>query len=54
MNLRRYVYCIGVREGDATDYQFLLRKYEASENTADMVVMLRAMACTKDEASLNE
>lgn len=54
MNLRRYVYCVGIREGDQTDYDFLYAKYNTSENTADMVVMLRALACTKNETLLNE
>ncbi|CAK1599082.1 unnamed protein product [Parnassius mnemosyne] len=52
VNARRYVYCTGLREGDAADYNFLYQKYNTSENTADMVVMLRALACTKDRASL--
>nr|AAL26894.1 aminopeptidase N3 [Lymantria dispar] len=54
VNLRRYVYCVGLREGNASDYQFLFSKYEESENTADMVVILRALACTRDEASIND
>ncbi|KOB70212.1 Uncharacterized protein OBRU01_15690 [Operophtera brumata] len=53
VNLRRYVYCVGIREGDATDYEFLYAKYNASQNTADMVVILRALGCTKDETLLN-
>ncbi|CAH0725372.1 unnamed protein product, partial [Brenthis ino] len=51
-NARRYVYCTGIRNGDASDYEFLFQRYNASENTADMVVMLRTLACTKDENSL--
>nr|ADZ05468.1 aminopeptidase N4 [Cnaphalocrocis medinalis] len=54
VNARRYVYCTGIREGDASDFEFLLNQYETSENTADMVVMLRALACTKDEPSLQK
>ncbi|XP_075971879.1 membrane alanyl aminopeptidase-like [Anticarsia gemmatalis] len=53
VNARRYVYCIGLREGNAADYTFLFNQYESSENTADMVVILRALACTRDETSLN-
>ncbi|XP_052753554.1 membrane alanyl aminopeptidase-like [Galleria mellonella] len=51
-NLRRYVYCVGLREGNAADYNFLLNLYNTAENTADMVVILRALACTRDENSL--
>ncbi|XP_052740777.1 membrane alanyl aminopeptidase-like [Bicyclus anynana] len=51
-NARRYVYCTGLRQGDASDYNFLFERYNTSQNTADMVVMLRTLACTKDEASL--
>ncbi|CAF4959373.1 unnamed protein product [Pieris macdunnoughi] len=49
---RRYVYCVGLRNGNASDYQFLFQKYNTSENTADMVVMLRTLACSKDQASI--
>ncbi|XP_059049754.1 membrane alanyl aminopeptidase-like [Achroia grisella] len=52
VNLRRYVYCVGLRQGNASDYNFLLEKYNTAVNTADMVVILRALACTKVEASL--
>nr|XP_026484265.1 uncharacterized protein LOC113392185 [Vanessa tameamea] len=52
-NARRYVYCTGLRYGNASDYQFLFQKYNTSENTADMVVMLRTLACTRDNASLS-
>ncbi|CAH0605716.1 unnamed protein product [Chrysodeixis includens] len=51
-NLRRYVYCTGLREGNATDYDFLLGKYNTAENTADMVVILRALACTRDQTKV--
>nr|QUJ23887.1 aminopeptidase N [Telchin licus licus] len=52
VNSRRYVYCIGLREGNITDYNFLFEKYNSSENTADMVVMLRALACSKDQTAI--
>ncbi|XP_068631129.1 membrane alanyl aminopeptidase-like [Battus philenor] len=52
VNARRYVYCSGLRSGDASDYNFLFNKYNTSENAADMVVMLRTLACTRDRASI--
>nr|AAN04899.1 aminopeptidase N [Helicoverpa armigera] len=52
VNLRRYVYCVGLREGNETDYNYLYSVYNSSENTADMVVILRALACTKHQPSL--
>nr|AAK58066.1 110 kDa aminopeptidase [Heliothis virescens] len=52
VNLRRYVYCVGLREGNETDYSYLFSVYNSSENTADMVVILRALACTKHQPSL--
>ncbi|XP_063377572.1 uncharacterized protein LOC134664758 [Cydia fagiglandana] len=52
VNARRYVYCVGLRHGDATDYNFLFDQYETSENAADMIVILRALGCTKDENRL--
>ncbi|XP_014370423.2 membrane alanyl aminopeptidase-like [Papilio machaon] len=52
VNARRYVYCTGLRHGNSSDYDFLFRKYNESDNTADMVVMLRTLACTRDRVSL--
>ncbi|CAH0703044.1 unnamed protein product [Spodoptera exigua] len=52
VNLRRHVYCTGLREGDRSDYDLLFNTYNSSQNTADMVVMLRALACTKDQEAL--
>ncbi|CAG9795002.1 unnamed protein product [Diatraea saccharalis] len=52
VNQRRYVYCVGLREGDNTDYEFLMQQYMTSENAADMVVILRALACTRTNTSL--
>ncbi|XP_053604248.1 membrane alanyl aminopeptidase-like [Plodia interpunctella] len=52
VNIRRHVYCVGLRHGDNSDYDFLFSKYNSSENTADMVVILRALACTNDTNSL--
>lgn len=54
VNLRRHVYCVGLREGDYSDYEFLWGRYTASENTADMVVMLRALACSRDQTAVAE
>ncbi|VVD01641.1 unnamed protein product [Leptidea sinapis] len=53
-NKPRYVYCTGLREGNITDFNFLFQKYNTSENTADMVVMLRTLACTKDQSAIKE
>ncbi|KAJ2952361.1 hypothetical protein O0L34_g4646 [Tuta absoluta] len=50
-NERRYVYCVGINEGNASDYNFLFQKYNTSQNTADMVVILRTLGCTKDSTS---
>ncbi|CAG9559615.1 unnamed protein product [Danaus chrysippus] len=51
-NARRYVYCTGLREGNAEDFEFLFNRYNNSEHASDMVVMLRTLACTKHQASL--
>lgn len=53
-NARRYVYCTGLRYGNNEDYNFLFDKYSTSENAADMVVMLRALGCTRDNSSLTQ
>lgn len=52
VNSRRYVYCTGLRYGDGSDYDYLFRLYENSENTADMVVILRALGCTRNAQKL--
>ncbi|XP_060801843.1 membrane alanyl aminopeptidase [Amyelois transitella] len=54
VNLRRHVYCVGLRHGNSSDYEFLFSRYNSSENTADMVVILRALACTRDESSFQD
>lgn len=51
-NARRYVYCLGLRNGTAEDYTFLYGIYNTSQNAADMVVILRTLACTKHEESI--
>ncbi|GBP46440.1 Aminopeptidase N [Eumeta japonica] len=50
--IRRNVYVNGIREGDRSDYEFLLSRYSASNFANDQLEMLRALAATKDEATL--
>ncbi|KAJ8733128.1 hypothetical protein PYW08_001426 [Mythimna loreyi] len=45
-NLRRHVFCQGIREGGASAFTYILNRRAASNNQADEVVMLRALGCT--------
>ncbi|CAK1599085.1 unnamed protein product [Parnassius mnemosyne] len=53
-NLRRHVFCEGVRDGDYAAWRFLYQRRINSNNQADQVVMLRALGCTKNEQAIKE
>nr|QBI71859.1 aminopeptidase N4b [Plutella xylostella] len=52
-NLRAHVYCVGLREGNRADYDFLWQRYNTSENAVDMVLMLGALPCTRDQTAVH-
>nr|WHB18094.1 membrane alanyl aminopeptidase-like protein [Dioryctria abietella] len=51
-NLRPWVYCTGLRNGDATDFNYFWQRYLAEDLANEQVVMLQAAGCTSDTASL--
>ncbi|CAB3260808.1 unnamed protein product [Arctia plantaginis] len=48
-NLRRHVYCIGLRSGDMGDFNSILNLYRRSNNQAAELVLLRALGCTTNQ-----
>uniref|UniRef100_A0A2A4IYF9 Aminopeptidase n=1 Tax=Heliothis virescens TaxID=7102 RepID=A0A2A4IYF9_HELVI len=48
-NLRRHVFCEGLRAGGLNDWQFLYNRRQASNNQGDEVAMLRSLGCTTNE-----
>lgn len=51
-NMRPWVYCAGLRAGDATDFDFFWNKYLNEDLAGEQVVLLQAAGCTSDTASL--
>ncbi|XP_075971875.1 membrane alanyl aminopeptidase-like [Anticarsia gemmatalis] len=51
-NMRPWVYCTGLRHGDAADFTFFWNRYVAEDLASEKIVMLQAAGCTNDEASL--
>lgn len=51
-NMRPWVYCVGLREGDGSDFDYFWNRYLVEELSNEQVVMLQAAGCTSDEASL--
>lgn len=50
--MRPWVYCTGLRYGDAADFNFFWERYLTTDLASEQVVMLQAAGCTTDEASL--
>nr|AIK67332.1 aminopeptidase N [Plutella xylostella] len=53
-NIRRHVYCTGLRQGSLAQWKVLQVLYLASNNQADEVVKLRGLGCTSDEQAVKE
>ncbi|CAH0763600.1 unnamed protein product [Diatraea saccharalis] len=51
-NMRPWVYCVGLREGNAADFDFFWDKYLIEDLASEQVVMLQAAGCTSDQNSL--
>ncbi|XP_072939870.1 putative aminopeptidase-2 [Epargyreus clarus] len=51
-NLRRHVFCEGLRHGGFEEWQFLYQRRMNSNNQADQVAMLRALGCTTTERAV--
>lgn len=50
--MRPWVYCAGLREGTAADFQYFWSRYLNETLAGEQVVMLQAAGCTSDQASL--
>ncbi|XP_073942541.1 uncharacterized protein [Choristoneura fumiferana] len=53
-NLRRHVFCEGLKAGDYQDWNFLYQRRLNSNNMGDSVAMLRALGCTSNVQAVNE
>lgn len=53
-NMRPWVYCVGLRTGNADDFNFFWNRYLNEDLASEQVVMLQVAGCTSDEASLNK
>lgn len=50
--MRPWVYCTGLRYGDADDFDFFWNRYLQEDLASEEVVMLENSGCTSDEISL--
>ncbi|XP_052740775.1 membrane alanyl aminopeptidase-like [Bicyclus anynana] len=51
-NMRPWVYCSGLRQGTAEDFNYFWSRYEQEDVASETVVMINAAGCTRDQASL--
>ncbi|KAJ8035810.1 Aminopeptidase N [Holothuria leucospilota] len=47
-NLKTSVYCYGIREGGADEWDFGLKKYQESTNAAEKATWLYALSCSRE------
>ncbi|CAH0693401.1 unnamed protein product [Chilo suppressalis] len=53
-NLRRHVFCTGLREGTYENWQAINNRMRNSNNQADELAMLRALGCTNDYRAVED
>ncbi|CAG9795006.1 unnamed protein product [Diatraea saccharalis] len=53
-NLRRHVFCVGLREGNFEDWTYIYERRNTSNNQADELAMLRALGCSTNENAVQE
>lgn len=53
-DLQSAIYCNGLRQGDRTDYEFLLDKMFASKNQGERTLIIAAIGCNQDSDILKE
>lgn len=53
-NLRPWVYCTGLRNGNNVDFNRLWTKYMADDLAGEKIVLLEAFGCTRDADSLRK
>lgn len=52
--MRPWVYCTGLRNGNAADFDALWDKYMEDDLAGEKIVLLETMGCTRDAASLRK
>lgn len=52
--MRPWVYCEGLRSGDASDFDFLWNKYLTEDLAGEQVVLITAAGCTTNTDSLGK
>ncbi|CAH2105875.1 unnamed protein product [Euphydryas editha] len=52
-NSRNWVYCNGLREGSASDFDFLFRRYNEHNTYNEKILILENLGCTSHAPSLN-
>lgn len=50
--IRRNVYMTGMREGDSSDFEYLLNRFRQSNFANDQLEMLRGLGASKDSQLL--
>ncbi|CAH0725373.1 unnamed protein product, partial [Brenthis ino] len=53
-NMRPWVYCSGLRQGNAADFDYFWNRYLNEDLASEIVVMIQAAGCTSDQASLEK
>ncbi|KAM3967324.1 aminopeptidase N [Aphomia sociella] len=53
-NMRPWVYCTGLREGNAEDFDYFWNRYLTEDLASEKAVMLETAGCTTDQASLEK
>lgn len=51
--MRPWVYCSGLRQGDASDFDYFWNRYLNEDLASEIVVMIQAGGCTSDQASFD-
>lgn len=52
--MRPWVYCSGLRQGTAEDFDFFWDRFLAEDLASEIVVMIQAAGCTSNQASLEK
>lgn len=50
--MRPWVYCTGLRQGTADDFNYFWNRYLAEDLASENIVMLQTIGCTRDNSSL--
>lgn len=53
-NLRRHVFCEGLRDGSYDEWKFLFDRRQRSNNQGDEVAMLRSLGCSTNDQARKE